>query len=235
MSKILSCAAVLAACAPVSLAAQVGHPPDDSPYRDIRVRTSLLAAGGYIAGSHGQLGIGPSGGRLVGLQYEMALGGPTDGFLMVSQGSLDRIVIDPGAPVESRVTDSLTQSIVFVQAGLTILLTGDKTWRGFAPYLGASLGLGFGSGVPQDSSGFTFGTKFVTGPHVGVRWYPTRSVHLRVEGRQLFWQLKYPQTFFNPPSRAPSDPPVLGVATDPDSEWTAHPTLLVALGFAFRL
>jgi hypothetical protein len=235
MSKIPLLAALAASYATAPLAAQVGHPPDASPYQDIRVRSSLVAVGGYVAGSHGRLGIGPASGRLIGLQYELALGGPTDGFLMVSLGNLDRVVIDPDAPAASRVTDSVTQSVVFAQAGLSVLLTGEKTWNGFAPYVGGTLGIGFGSRVPQDSSGFGFGTKFVTGPHLGIRWYPTRTVHLRVEGRQLFWQLKYPQRFFNPPARAPTDPPVLSVADDPDAEWTAHPTLLVALGFAFRL
>lgn len=235
MSKILHLVLALVGSVPAALTAQVGHAPEASPYQDIRVRSSLLAIGGYVGGSHGRLGLGPSSGRLVGLQYELALGGPTDGFLTLSQGRLDRIVIDPNAPQASRVTDSVSQSVVFAQAGLTVLLTGDKTWNGFAPYLGGTLGLGFGSRVPQDSSGYSFGTKFVTGPHLGIRWYPTRTVHLRVEGRQLFWQLKYPQTFFNPPSRAPTDPPVLNVEDDPDAEWTAHPTLLVALGFAFRL
>ena len=234
MSKIPLLAAVVA-WYPVALAAQVGHPPDASPYRDIRVRSSLVALAGYIGGSHGRLGIGPSAGRLVGVQYELALGGPTDGFLTVSHGRLDRVVIDPDAPEASRVTDSVTQSVVFAQAGLSVLLTGDKTWNGFAPYLGGTLGVGFGGSVPQDSSGFSFGTKFVTGPHLGIRWYPSQTLHLRVEARQLFWQLKYPQRFFNPPTRAPSDPPVLSIADDPSSEWTAHPTLLVALGFAFRL
>lgn len=234
MSKI-PLLAVVVACCPGVLAAQVGHPPGGSPYQDIRVRSSLVAVAGYVSGSHGRLGLGPSAGRLVGLQYELALGGPTDGFLMVSHSRLDRVVIDPDEPQASRVTDSIAQSVVFAQAGLSVLITGDKTWNGFAPYLGGTLGVAFGGSVPQDSSGFGFGTKFVTGPHLGIRWYPARTVHLRVEGRQLFWQLKYPQRFFNPPARAPSDPPVLSIANDPDSEWTAHPTLLVALGFAFRL
>lgn len=235
MSSLYRLAAVLAVLSPVAASAQVGHAPERSPYRDIRIRSSFLAVGGYLGGSHGRLGIGPSSGRLIGLQYELELTGPTDAFITLSQASLDRIVIDPDAPLASRVTDSLTQSVLFAQAGLSILLTGSKTWNGFAPYLGATLGLGFGENIPQDSSGFGFSTKFVTGPHLGIRWYPTRTLHLRVEGRQLFWQLSYPERFFLEPFRAPTDPPVLDPAADPDSEWTAHPTLVFALGYAFRL
>lgn len=235
MSSPYRLAALLAAAFPALASAQVGHAPERSPYRDIRIRSSLVGVGGYVGGSNGRIGIGPSHGRLIGVQYELELTGPTDAFLTLSQASLDRVVIDPDAPAAGRVTDSVTQSVLFAQAGISILLTGSKTWRGFAPYLGGSLGLGFGADVPQDSSGFGFSAKFVTGPHLGVRWYPTRTLHVRVEGRQLFWQLSYPERFFLEPFRAPDDPPVLDPMRDPDSEWTAHPTLLIAVGYAFRL
>lgn len=235
MSKILGTVAVCGLLLPTLAAAQVGHAPDASPYEDIRIRSSLVGIGGIIGGSGGRLDVGPANGPLVGLQYELELSGPTDAFFSISQGRLDRVVIDPTLGVAARVTDSVRQSVLFVQAGLSILLTGSKTWHGFAPYLGGSLGLAFGSDVPQDPTEFGFSAKFVTGPHLGIRWYPTRALHLRLEGRQLFWQLKYPQSYFNDPVQAPGDPPVLDVQSDPESEWTAHPTLLFAVGYAFRL
>jgi hypothetical protein len=226
---------IVATSLPAPLLAQVGHDPARSPYQPIRSRTSLLVIGGYLAGSSGILGIGPADAFLGGLRYEMRLTGPTDASLAVSYGNFERLVPDPRAPADSQITGPVNQSVVFVDAGLQILLTGDKTWKGLAPYLGATLGMGFGSGVPQDTSGYRFRAKFTTGPMLGLRVYPASGLTLRLEGRMVFWQLKYPTTFFLSPERAPTDAPLLDQQDDSDSEWTAHPTLSLGLGWSFRL
>ncbi|MEX0690874.1 MAG: hypothetical protein WD934_00930 [Gemmatimonadales bacterium] len=221
---------------PAVLAAQVGHAPERSPYRDITGRTSLVLQGGLLGGSGGLLDIGPTGGALYGFRLETVLSGPTDGFLGFTRGRPERMLVDPTAPEASRVSGPESQSLVIVDAGLTILLAGEKTWNGLAPFVGASLGMGFATTPAADTtSGFRFNAKLVTGPHVGVRWYATRSISLRAEGRLLFWQLKYPSLFFQSPAGAPNDPPVLDPASSPDSEWTSHPVLHFGLGIAFRL
>lgn len=220
---------------PGMLAAQVGHDPAHSPYRPITARTGLTVLGGYLGGSSGKLGVGPADGALLGLRYEMRLTGPTDASLGISWGRFDRLIPDPHAPADSQLTGPVRQSVIFVDGGLQILLTGDKTWNRLAPYLGATLGIGFGSGVPADTSGYRFKTKFTTGPLLGIRTYPVGGLTFRVEGRLVFWQLKYPSTFFSAPTRAPDDPSLLDPNVDSDSDWTAHPTVLVGLGLSFRL
>ncbi len=75
----------------------------------------------------------------------------------------------------------------------------------------------------------------MSGPHLGLRYYASSALSLRLEGRLLFWQLKYPSRFFTDPVRAPSDPPLLSQDTDPDSDWTSHPVLVIGLGYAIRL
>jgi hypothetical protein len=231
MSKV-ACTLIAALVAPISLTAQVGHDPAHSPYRPIAARTSLNLVGGYLGGSGGTLGIGPSGGYLAGLRYEMRLTGPTDAALTLSRGQFDRLIRHPNAPADSQ---PASQPVFLVDGGLQILLTGDKTWNRLAPYVGGSLGLAFGSGLAADSSGYRFGTKFITGPHAGIRLYPAGGVMLRVEGRLTFWRLRYPIGFFNAPVGAPGDPPLLNPAVQSDTEWTAHPTVIIALGWAFRL
>jgi hypothetical protein len=221
--------------APAPLTAQVGHDPAHSPYRAILARTSLSLMGGYLGGSGGRLGIGPTDGFLAGVRYEMRLTGPTDAALTISRGQFERLVPNPNAPADSQITGPVSQSVIFVDAALQILLTGDKTWNRLAPYLGASLGLGFGSGVAADSTGFRYATKFVTGPLVGLRLYPGGGLTVRVEGRLTFWRLRYPSGFFANPVRAPTDPPLLDPEVEPDTDWTAHPTVLIGLGWAFRL
>jgi hypothetical protein len=220
---------------PAGLAAQVGHDPAHSPYRPIVGRSSLTAMGGYLGGSGGRLGIGPAGGWTMGLRYEMRLTGPTDASLTLSRGQFDRFVPNPNAPADSQLTGPVGQSVIFIEAGLQILLTGDKSWNRIAPYVGASLGLGFGSKVPADSSGYRFNAKFITGPHLGLRIYPGGGLTMRAEGRLVFWRLRYPGNFFTNPARAPTDPPLLDPNTIPDTDWTAHPVALIGLGWSFRL
>jgi hypothetical protein len=226
-------ALVLATLAlPAAAAAQVGYPPEHSPYRPIASRTSLSLLGGYVAGSNGKVGVGPADGFVGGLRYEMRLTGPTDGSLTLSWGRLKRMVPHPLAAADAQLTGPVRQSVLFLTAGLSILLSGDKTWNGLAPYLGATIGVGFGGSLPADSSGFLYRAKLLTGPHVGLRVYPYKSVVLRVEGQLLFWQLKYPTSFFTGPD---GGTPILDPNVDATSEWTAHPSLLIGLGFGLRL
>jgi hypothetical protein len=135
MSKAVRLVA-LALLVPLGLEAQVGHDPARSPVRAISARTSLSLVGGYLAGSGGKLGIGPADGWIAGLRYEMRLTGPTNASLTLARGQFDRMVPDPAAPADSQRTGPVRQTVIFVEGGLKILLTGDKTWNRLAPYLG---------------------------------------------------------------------------------------------------
>lgn len=217
------------------LVAQVGHDPAQSPYRPISRRMSFSAMGSYIWGSDGKLGVGPTDGPGVGMRFEMRLSGPTDVFAAVSWSNLQRLVANPDAPPGSQVSGPVDQGVLFAETGLIILLSGDKTWRGLVPYVGANLGLGFGGSVPQDSSAYGFSAKFVSGPLLGLRFYLGESISLRAEGRVQFWKLSYPTSYFLPPPDYPNEPPLLNPVLNSDSEWTTHPTLLLGLGYSFRL
>jgi hypothetical protein len=216
------------------LAAQVGHDPARSPYRPIASRMSVGAVGNYIWGSSGKVGVGPADGPGGGLRFEMRLTGPTDVFVSVTWSRLQRLVADPQAPADSQVSGPVHMGLLLGETGLVILLAGDKTWNGLAPYLGANVGLGFGGAVPQDTSGYGFSTKFVSGPLLGARLYLGGSTYVRVEGRLQFWKLSYPPSYFLQPARAPTDPSLLDPTVDSDSEWTSHATLVIGLGYAFR-
>lgn len=233
MSKVGYALALLLWWSP-SLTAQVGFDPARSPYRPLIARTSFSAVGTYVWGSAGKIGVGPSDGPGGGMRFEMRLSGPADVFASVTWSNLQRLVANTNAPLDSQFSGPVDQGVLFTEAGLLFLLAGDKTWRGLAPYVGANLGLGWGAGVPSDSSGFEFSAKFVSGPLMGTRLYLGESVYLRVEGRLQFWKLSYPPQYFVPPADYPDDPPLLNPVLNSDSEWTTHPTLVVGLGYAFR-
>ena len=228
----IGAAATLAVCHPVQ--AQVGHLPESSPYKDMRIKQTISFVGGYLAGGRGSAGVGPSGGTLAGLRWDITVGAPTVLFLSVMRADLERRLVNPDDPPATRFFGSAGQDVYVVDGGFNLMLTGRKTWRGLAPYFGGSLGVAFGGAFPEDSSGFRFGNKFQVGPALGVRIHPSRRLHLRIEGRNILWRLNYPQRFFQDPANAPGEP-LLDINVQRPNEWVHHPTLVLAIGYTLRL
>lgn len=226
----LAAAAILT---PAGARAQVGHDPATSPYRDLRSKQVLGVMAGYLWGSRGVAGVGPSGGQLVTARYDRSVGGPMNLFLGLGFANANAYRMDPNLPASTRRSGPFNQGLVVMDAGLHLLLTGRKTWRGFAPYGGVGFGVVFQTGLPDDLSGYSFGTKAHLGPQVGIRWYPVEALSLRLEARDLLWRLKYPTQFFSPPPVFPNEPPVLEPATDPSAQWTHHPVIAFGIGYTF--
>ena len=233
LAPVLACAALLVVW-PTAAAAQVGHRPESSPYRDVRAKWLLSATGGYSWGSGGQLGVGPHDGPLLGARVDWLVGGPGMLGISATYANLQRNLINPEAPPDERFLGTAQNGVLMLEASIGLVLTGTKTWKGFAPYLGGTLGLAFGGNVPEDSlSGFEFNTKFTAGFIVGTRWHLGSRIALRFEFRDVFWQLKYPESFFLP--TADDGPPLLNPLTQGDTEWTANPQLVVSVGYAIRM
>jgi len=232
---------IRAACAALVLVwpavadAQVGHPPSSSPYRDVRGKWFLSATGGYTWGGGGSADVGPQDGPLGGLRLDLLLGGPTDIGITAQVGNLERLLVDPEAEeLDQRYLGTANQTILFLEGSFSLVFTGRKTWKGFAPFIGAGLGLAFGGSVPEDSlSGFEFNTKFTASLYIGTRWHLGDKIALRFEVRDMLWQLKYPPEFFIPP--AEGVPPLLNPLVQDDSEWVHNPQITFALGYAIRM
>jgi hypothetical protein len=227
---------VLAGSLPPAADAQVGHRPDASPYREIAGKYSLTLFGGQSWGSGGKVEVGPGGGPLGGARFDLHLAGPGAIQLGLALGSFDRVLLNPSDTVpENRVLGTTSQSVILVDGGLNFVFTGEKTWHGLAPYLGASLGLALGGDVPEDTlSGFTFSTKFIVGPQLGVRWHITDRVLVRFEARDVIWRLSYPGGFFELPEGTSEDvEPLLDPRFNKQTQWTHNPMLLAALGWVF--
>src|SRR2546430_13795010 len=89
-----------------------------------------------------------------------------------------------------------------------LILTGRKTWRGFAPYVGGVLGVAIGGTSPRDTSGHKFGTKITAPPNVGLRWDPARRLSIRGDVPPALWKLYYPTPLkpAEPLDRTPGPP-----------------------------
>jgi hypothetical protein len=215
--------------------AQVGHRPSGSPYRDIYKGHSVTGIGGWVGGSGGGFGIGAHRGAVYGLRYDIRTASPLQFGLQFAQADLERVIVDPFVELAERVSGPVQQRVSFVEADLQLNLTGGKTWRRLAPFVGVGAGLALASGTAADTSGFDFGNKFYFAPQAGFRLFLTTRLHVRGEARLAFWKLNYPDSFTQEPPAEPGTPedPNAVITDGKVSEWTTAPWLQAGLGYSF--
>ncbi|HEX2250429.1 MAG TPA: hypothetical protein VHH32_08755 [Gemmatimonadales bacterium] len=220
----------------VTAAAQVGHPPESSPYRDIRKGHTVTPTAGYFSGDGGEFGIGPHSGPLFGARYDIRTAHALQIGLGIAHGSLERFIVNPFVRLANRRTGPVNQSVTFAEVDLQLNVTGGKTWNRIAPYIGAGAGIAFASGTPADTSQYEFGNKLYLVPHAGVRVFFSDRLHLRAEARATFWKLNYPTTFQQEPVEEPGTQENPNAVIPPGenlSEWTASSWLQAGVGYSF--
>jgi hypothetical protein len=216
---------------PSVLSAQVGHPPQSSPYRDIRKGHSFTVTGGYFKGDGGRFGIGPHGAAVFGARYDIRTASTIQIGLGFARGNLERLIVNPFVVLDNRVSGPVKQSVTFAELDLQFNLTGGKTWHRIAPYIAASGGIAFSGDTPADTSQYRFGKKVYLAPGIGFRFFLSDRLHLRAEARATFWKLNYPTTFQQAPTEDPTAPPVL--AGSSTTEWASSRWLQAGLGYSF--
>jgi hypothetical protein len=222
-------AACLVVLAAGGLTAQVGHPPNNSPYRDAPDGSTLVISAGYLTGGRGSIGVGPSDGPLVTLRYERPISRVFGASLTLGDAHTTRYLIDPTQDSTTRNEGLIGNAVFLADLGATMRLTGGKSWHGFVPTVGATFGVAVGNHIAQDTSQYAFNTKIMFGPEAGLRWYTSRDVSLRLNVRVEWWRLSYPLQFQTP---APDGSRVLGVNAS-TTEWTQHPSVTLGVGWVF--
>jgi len=212
------------------LAAQeVGHDPTHSPYHDVPRGGGPLLTFGYLSGSRGIAGVGPSSGPVWGLRWNARVGGMTTLVANLGYAQTDRFVVDPTDSAKYRTTGPFSSPTAMADLGLQFALSGGKTWHGLSPYLGTALGFAIQTSAPRDSSGYRFGTKFTLAPLIGTQWLPTRRVTVQADVRLVFWKLNYPLSYKQPGADS-TRVLALGAA---ESQWTRHPYVSIGVGWTF--
>jgi hypothetical protein len=209
------------------LSAQVGYDPGRSPYRDIRRGAVGVLTFGYLSGGRGSLGVGLANGATAGIRYDVQFGA-VGASIGLAYGRTTSFIVDPTKD-SARTSGPYDNGVVLADAGLQLILTGRKTWRGFAPYIGGAIGIAGASTQARDTSGYKFGTKFTLSPNVGVRWYPARRLSIRGDFRLVLWKLQYPLSYKVPPQGGSS---VLA-PTASVTEWTSHRWGTIGVGWTF--
>lgn len=226
-------AVILSLLAPWPLAAQVGHDPAHSPFRDIYRAPGPVVFAGLLGGDRGKAGVGPSNATTFGLRYELPMGRSTLAQFTAAHVKGDRFIVNPAVnpTAPGRRSGPADSDILFTEIALQLRLSGGKTWHGFAPYLGTGLGMAFDLRSPGDTtgSGYRFGRKMTFAGNTGVRWHPARKITVQLDVRAVMWRLKYPISFH---SSSPDGSRVIPIA-EPLTEWTLHPWVSLGIGWIF--
>ena len=229
MTRATTCAVVGAAVlAATPLDAQVGHPPDASPYRDLEHRQELTVFAGVMRSAKDPVGVAYRGGPMAGVRYQLYVGGPAYLVGRLSAVQSERLVLDPGKPVEERVIGDVSGTQLFADVGLELSLTGHKSWHGLSPVIngGGGIGADFKS---RDPGGFRFGTPFALTFGTGVRWTNGGRLQARVDVGDFLYRVTYPETFY----RGTVDDPALLASNVARSRWTHNGALTFGLSYLF--
>src|SRR5574338_290457 len=145
--RVLSLPVLLLMASSAPAMAQVGHPPDRTPYRDLVPGHTFTPMAGYVGGSGGPLKLGPHAGMVYGARYDFRSNRNLGFALSVATGKLDRLIVNPFVKLANRTSGPVQQRTTFVDLTAQFNVSGGKSWHGLAPYIGLSGGTAHGRPV----------------------------------------------------------------------------------------
>ena len=208
--------------------AQVGHLPENSPYRDFEASHEFTFFGGHYNAARDKIGVAPTGGPMFGADYQIHVGGPA--FLMArwSHVNSDRLAIDPTKTGTARQLGKKNVSINLFDIDLALNLTGEKSFHHIVPVVN------FGAGIASCSctvapDPYTFGTPFALSFGGGLRFVPGGRFQLRADLNDYLYQLKYPTQYF----LAPLNGTALVGRGQARSFWKNNPSMTLGASYLF--
>jgi len=223
---VLAVAALLSS-AHVLTAQTIGALPDKSPYLDLNDKMRFGLVAGWLATGSDAVGVGPKSAPIVGVRYDVPVGGPVYLTGTVFGTNTTRTVLDYTKSAATR--DIGTQSTGLVAASVTaaVSLTGTRSWHHLQPLVDVGIGVVSGQGDKVDISGYKLGNLLTFTYGFGVRYATGRNSELRFDLNQYWWQLHYPLTY-----RSTQGDPVAIRATGSLGSYTANTSLTV--GWSIR-
>ena len=216
---------VLLAAGSSAAMAQVGYPPDRSPYRDRDYNRDWTFFGGQFKGEPDPVGVAPSSGPVAGVRWQMHLTGPAYFALRLAGGPVERTIIDPAKRTAERIVGTERVPMVLGDALLELSMTGHKTWHGLAPFINGGLGVVADVRGASDVGDYRFGVPFTITAGAGIVWEVARTWSVRVDWGNYIYRINYPTTYY---LKTTEDPAVLPVNAA-RSFWRRNPSLQVGI------
>jgi len=175
--------------------AQVGHLPENSPYRDVETRQEFTFFGGHYSAGEDPIGVAPRGGPMYGVRYEVHVGGPALLMARWSHVNSERFPIDPTKTGAAAQLGKQNVSLNLYDVDLVLNLTGQKSYHHFIPVV--NFGAGVAScGCTVKGDPYAFGTPFAFSYGGGLRYVPGGRFQLRADWGDYLYQLKYPTAYY---------------------------------------
>ena len=175
--------------------AQVGHLPQNSPYRDAELSQELTFFGGHYGAGKDPINVAPRSGPMFGLRYEKHVGGPASLMARWSHVNSERFPIDPTRTGAAAQLGKTRVALDLFDVNLAINLTGQKSFHHIVPVI--NLGAGIATcGCEVDPDPYAFGTPFAFSFGGGLRYVPGGRFQLRVDYNNFLYQLKYPAQYY---------------------------------------
>jgi hypothetical protein len=208
--------------------AQVGHTPENSPFRDIEGGQELTFFGGHFNAAADAVGSAPKPGSILGLLYQIHVGGPANLMVRYGRVSSSRMAVDPSLGIATRSLGVHSTVISLYDVGIGLNLTGMKSYRRIVPTVN------FGAGIVSCTctvakDPFTFGTPFAISMGAGLRYVPGGHFQIRVDLNDYLYQLKTPTQYY---VNSADNTPVAAQGT-PRSFWKNNSTLTVGVSRLF--
>ena len=229
--------ALLLLC-PIALQAQVGYDPTHSPFRDIAGHQELSFLVGHFGGNTGKAGVGAQSSGAFGVRFRSRLTGPLDFVFRAGYMASKRMVLDPVQADSVRHLGNVDFGLIESDIGLSLSLTGPKTWHGLSPWLGIGLGVTAPTASRSDPGGFkpTLGFSFV--PSFGSTIMIGRQLGLELEFRDNTIRYGWPLAYYQPRDHAGNVTAtgvwVLDPSRDRNKQTTHNITLSAGLSYHFN-
>lgn len=188
--------------------AQVGYPPNRSPYQDKDYNREWTLFSGAFNAETDPVGVAPREGPMVGVRWQMHLTGPAYFNVRLAGASVERTIIDPTKRLSERVIGTEKVPMAFADLGVEFSLTGHKTWRGFAPHIGGGVGFTGDLRGANDVGSYRFGVPFTLTLGTGLSYTFSRNLSLRMDWTNYVYRIGYPNTYYLKTTEDPAPLPV---------------------------
>ncbi len=217
------------ASAQVAPPPQVGYPTTNSPFRDVDNRQEITVFGGYLAAGKDPAGAAPKSGPMVGLRYEIGVGGPAYLYGRGARVFSERNVIDPTKNAPDRAQGTKVIPLYLVDAGLAISLTGKKSFHRVIPVIALGAGVASTLNRQPEPDPFRLGTTFALSFGGGLRIVPGGRLQLRIDGGTYLYQIRYPNEYFVPAA----DKTQVLPAGQAKNFWKSNPAISFGASYLF--
>lgn len=235
-SRTFALLATLMCAGSGALGAQVGYPPHQSPFRDLRETQEVTLFTGWYRAKLDPARVAPRSGLMVGAHYQWRASGPTNITFDLARVASERRVLDPEIPEscgsadrECKYLGTWRWPLYMADVGIGLGLTGARSFFNLVPELRGGAGIVTDFHTKADVGDFAFGTRFAFTWGAGIRWVPGGRYQFRADLVNRLYSIKYPDSYYAP---APDATTVFD-GNQGRSAWLNNPSLTIGISYLF--